>query len=338
VQPASTLPELVEQLGRTHSPFERLKILIRAWSLLRKMTAQERMTVAAQLGLDHADDLVDAIAKRSGTQASPALISLIEKAQVKGTAHLPELIADLRDPGKRAERLRQGAQTLLEEAAAPTPAPPAAPPPIAPQPKAPPPPVAAAAPTPAPPQPPAPPPPVVVAEPPPPPPPAPAEPVPAPKIVEAAPVAPPQPQPAPAPRHAESVGMTVELTSLSSLTARFAALRKYLVQADRLSVEQQRAAIEAFPDGWARRRALLEVLRSGAPASVRDALALIESLSNERDRLWCLGALTDFGPLSTSDREALLAMAASPIGRRRLELRLGGPLKGRERPRRLSSL
>ena len=50
MQPPATLPELVAQLGRTYSPFERLKILARAWGLLRKMTPQERMTVAAQLG------------------------------------------------------------------------------------------------------------------------------------------------------------------------------------------------------------------------------------------------------------------------------------------------
>ncbi|HEY7214538.1 MAG TPA: hypothetical protein VIC28_07905, partial [Thermoanaerobaculia bacterium] len=84
MQPPSTLPELVDQLGRTYSPFERLKIIGRAWALLRKMTPEQRMTVAAQLGLDHADEVVEAIAKRSGQQASPALISLIEKAQVKG--------------------------------------------------------------------------------------------------------------------------------------------------------------------------------------------------------------------------------------------------------------
>src|SRR5262245_46497083 len=86
------------------------------------MTPEQRMTVAAQIGLDHADEVVDAIAKRSGQQASPALISLIEKAQVKGTPHLPELIADLRDPQRRRERLQQGAravETALEGEAAP---------------------------------------------------------------------------------------------------------------------------------------------------------------------------------------------------------------------------
>ena len=123
-QAANTLTELVQQLGTTYSPFERLKILSRAWSLLRKTPPRERLAVAAQLGLDHADEIAEAIAKKSGHEASPALISMIEKAQAQGTAQLPALIADLRDPSRRAERLVQGAQAAVEGAlAAPPPTP-----------------------------------------------------------------------------------------------------------------------------------------------------------------------------------------------------------------------
>ena len=78
----TSLPELIEPLGRTYSPFERLKILGRAWVLLRQMTSEERRLVAIQLGLDNADEVVHAIAERSGKQASPALLSMIERAQV----------------------------------------------------------------------------------------------------------------------------------------------------------------------------------------------------------------------------------------------------------------
>ena len=80
--------------------------------------------------------------------------------------------------------------------------------------------------------------------------------------------------------------------------------------------------MEAFPDGWARRRALVELLRAGNPPVLRDALALLDTLGSERDRLWCLGALAD-RELVTADREALLAAAPSPIARRRLERRMG---------------
>src|SRR5687768_7743719 len=129
----------MDQLGRTFSPYERLKIVARAWALLRQMSPEQRMMVAAQLGFDRADEVVKVIAEKSGTKASPVLMSMIERAQTQGVAHLPELIADLKDPQRRIERLRQGAEAagtaLLEPAKA---APPKPPPPLARQPPAPP--------------------------------------------------------------------------------------------------------------------------------------------------------------------------------------------------------
>ncbi|HSS49697.1 MAG TPA: hypothetical protein VLX28_12195 [Thermoanaerobaculia bacterium] len=303
----ATLPELVQQLGSTYSPFERLKILSRAWHLLRTMTPQERLVVATQLGLDHADDVVEGIARRSGHEASPALISMIEKAQTQGTGHLPALLADLRDPQRRAERLKQGAQAAVEGALAGTPTPKPAPPPPKPAPPSPPPPVEAAPPPPLPEPKPEPPPPVQAAPPPPPPP------------VEEPP---PPPRPEPVARKADNV-LAGKLAEAPSLTRRFHALRRHLREAQGLSQEELHPVLEAFPDGWARRRALLELLRSGTPAGLQDALGLVEALGSERDRAWCLGALVDERPLSARDREALLAAVPTPAARRRLERRLG---------------
>jgi hypothetical protein len=351
VPPApATLSELVDQLGRTYSPFERLKILGRAWGLLRKMSPQERMTIAAQLGLDHADEVVESIAKRSGTQASPALISMIERAQLKGTPHLPQLLADLRDPGKRAERLRQGAAVLegalAGEAAAPNPAVPARPA-ASPQPPPPPPRVAAPPPNPGPLLPmeamPSPPPRIApaVAEPAPPalpepsatPPLQPAPAVPAPPPVVVAPVSPPAPVAAKAPEppaapppkpQPEAAPVPAEEIELPGpLTARFRQLRRSAAGAEGFSASRLRALVEGFPDGWARRRALLELLRAGAAPALRDALSLVEALSSERDRLWCLGALAASRKVSGDDRDAFLAAVTSPTARRRLERRLG---------------
>ena len=311
----NTLPELVQQLGATFSPFERLKILSRAWTLLREMSPEQRMIVATQLGLDHADDLVEAIARRSGHEASPALIAMIEKAQVKGTPHLPELISDLRDPQRRTERLKQGTQAAVQEVLAAVPAPE----PPKPRPA----PVAA-------PVPPSPPPPAPVAmtaapEPPSPPPlpappPAVAPPAPEPPPFQAAPPAKPEPPVRPA----GETPLAGKLAETSSLTARFQVLRRGLAQTRGLSGEALRPVVEAFPDGWARRRALLELLRSGSPAVFRDALGLVETLGSERDRAWCLGALAEDRPLAGPDRDALLAAVASPAARRRLERRVSG--------------
>jgi len=83
------------------------------------------------------------------------------------------------------------------------------------------------------------------------------------------------------------------------------------------------AVLETFPDGWARRRALLELLRAGVPDSLDDAFSLIETLASDRDRLWCLGTLADSREIPEGDREAFLAAASSPAARRRLERRLG---------------
>jgi hypothetical protein len=326
VQPPATLPELVDQLGRTYSPFERLKILGRGWALLRKMTPEQRMIVAAQLGLDHADEVVEAIAKRSGQQASPALISMIEKAQVKGTPHLPELIADLRDPKRRRERLQQGAaavETALAGEAtpgsqwlppgaapaqpleAPRPTPPPSPPPVqaqpVPQPAVPPPPVTTVAPV------------------------QPVEPAAPPPVKPAPEIKPRESAPPPAQRlePARDSALAAQLGTTPALTARFRLLRQNLDETKRMAAAGLGSLLETFPDGWARRRALLELLRTGVPASLDDVFALVETLGSERDRLWCLGALADSRDIPQQDREAFLAAASSPTARRRLERRLG---------------
>ena len=319
----TTLPELVQQLGSTFSPFERLKILSRAWAVVRAMTPQERLVVTSQLGLDHADEVLDAIAKRSGHEAAPVLVAMIERAQMKGTAQLPALIADLRDPRKRTERLRQSAQAVMEEALAggapaapvPEPKPKPAPPAMIATPVAPLAPLAPIAP--------APPPVVLSVAPPEPVPIAPPPPAAAPLVAEPPPP-PKPPPPAPPARRVENDGLAGKLAEVSSLTARFHVLRNHLRDAKGLPADGLRAIVEAFPDGWARRRALVELLRTGAPATLGDALGLLEVLGSERDRLWCLGTLAENRrALNPQDRETLLAAAPSPTARRRLERRLG---------------
>ncbi|HET9213026.1 MAG TPA: hypothetical protein VFR03_21645, partial [Thermoanaerobaculia bacterium] len=162
----------------------------------------------------------------------------------------------------------------------------------------------------APPEPAMPPPPPVQAAPPPPPPP----------VQEPPP--PPKPRPEPIVARGTDGVLAGKLAEAPSLSGRFQALRRHLKEAQGLSGEELRPVLEAFPDGWARRRALLELLRSGAPAGLQDALGLVEALGGERDRAWCLGALADERPLSARDREALLAAVPTPAARRRLEARL----------------
>jgi hypothetical protein len=228
---------------------------------------------------------------------------------MKGTAQLPALLADLRDPRRRSERLSQGALTAVEAALASAPAAPA-PKPV------PPPPAPVAPPVPAPVA--APPEPVPVAPPAPPP-------IVAPPVVEPVVEPPPPPKsppPAPPIRIADGT-LAAKLAEARSLTARFHVLRRHLADANGLPADGLRSIVEAFPDGWARRRALVELLRHGAPAGLGDALGLVAALGSERDRLWCLGTLAEDRALGSQDRETLLAAAPTPTARRRLERRLG---------------
>jgi hypothetical protein len=123
-------------------------------------------------------------------------------------------------------------------------------------------------------------------------------------------------------RTADGGALTGRLAAAPALTARFRLLRRHLDEAKGMSPAGLRTVLEGFPDGWSRRRALLELLRGGIPGSLGDALALIETLGSERDRFWCLGVLADSREIKGGDREALLAAAGSPLARRRLERRL----------------
>ncbi len=290
------------------------------------MTPQERLVVTSQLGLDHADEVLDAIVKRSGHEASPTLVAMIERAQMKGTTHLPALIADLRDPRKRTERLRQGAQAVVEEAlaGAPEPVPAgaeagggrsetgaaghvvAAPvTPVAPVAPAPPPVVLEVAP----------------------------EPVPVRRRLLRRPWLPRlRSRRHPRSRHRRRLPrggwrMTASRGSWPGPRRSppgFTSSGGIWRTTKGLPADGLRSVVEAFPDGWARRRALVELLRNGSPAALGDALGLLEILGSERDRLWCLGTLAENRrALNSQDRETLLAAAPSPTARRRLERRLG---------------
>jgi len=84
------------------------------------------------------------------------------------------------------------------------------------------------------------------------------------------------------------------------------------------SVNTLRELIEAFPDGWARRRALCALLESGIPAETRDALELVSCLGRESDRRWCLGLLARKGDLRGALLSQALDLVDSEYSKRRL--------------------
>lgn len=347
--PNRALLDLILQVREAKSPLARVRVIARAWRTVRALSPKQRYEVAVQLGLDGADDLIEAIASHRGTTPPPELMQAVNEVQKMDPATVKTIAARVRNPQQRAEGIKQGLKAIEDVLAGPEPPAPsrvpkgASPAPPPPAPAAPPtPPVVAkpatswplreapAAPAPAVPPAPKPAPAPVAAPAPAPPAPQPPPPAPAPP----APVTPPPPPvaaapPPPAPEPPREVGAPVRaglaehLGSIPALTTRFRHLRKHLDQVRRLPIAELRGVLEVFPDGWARRRALSELIAEGVPSRAADALSLVDVLQSPRDRAWCLGTLADTRALSPEERSALLQAASTPAGRRRLELRLG---------------
>lgn len=108
-----------------------------------------------------------------------------------------------------------------------------------------------------------------------------------------------------------------------SVLSQLRVLRRELSGFKGSSVATLRELIDAFPDGWARRRALCALLEEGIPADSRDALELVSCLDRDFDRRWCLGLLARRGELRGSILTRALDLVVSPYGRRRLTAAAG---------------
>ncbi|MEX1311900.1 MAG: hypothetical protein AB1Z65_15845 [Candidatus Sulfomarinibacteraceae bacterium] len=83
-------------------------------------------------------------------------------------------------------------------------------------------------------------------------------------------------------------------------------------------VHRLREALEALPEPWARRRALVALIDAGLPDDAGSVLELIEGLDREMDRRWCLSALARRGDLTGADLDRALGLLSSPAARRRV--------------------
>lgn len=333
--PSAQAAELIARLRSARSPLARARVVIGAWRTVRSLSPRDRSDLVTQLGLEGADDLVEVIAAHQGSKPPVELIQAVNQMQKLDPDDLQSVVRRMRDPRRRSAAIQEGLkalETLEANLAGPPPGPPAgftASRPAAPAPPAPPVPAQPA--------------PVTVmpaaswplraATPSPQPQPAPspvaAPAAPAPALAPEPPKpagrpAPVQPAPAAEPAAAAAVraSLAEELAAVPVLTSRFRLLRRRLAAARRLSPAELRGVVEAFEDGWARRRALSELLEAGLPARAADALALVDTLQSPGDRTWCLGTLADSRLLSSEEKAALLQAAPTPAGRRRLGLRL----------------
>ncbi len=318
---------LLNQLRNTSRPVERLRLLARGWRTLRELDSADRLRVAHELGIEGAGALVEQIARRGG--ASPAgLLAALEALRDAGPERLREVVHQLVEPEGRQQLVEEvldraavrdtvplpvaawnappgpdDTEAAIEEPAEPVfleaPAEDAAEVAEPFEPPAPPEPQAAAA--------------------------VPEEPAPAPEPTAPGPTLPLPGEPAEAARRPSAAPLVAELAAAledeASPARRLMHLRDALPELEEATVQQLALLIEAFPEGWVRRRAVQAVLEAGLPRSLADALALADRLTGT-ERLWALTALADRRPLTETDRRALLAAAESPLLARRLRARL----------------
>jgi hypothetical protein len=347
------LETLLRELRSVRSPIQRMRILALGWRTVRRLTPLERKKIASQLGVKGLDAVLEKLG-RKGDGISPAeLLQVLEKADDLDGSKLRRLVGDLRDPERRNNLLRHGLDYVedrlgaeeVEEIDEPSPEKAmertAKPEEIEV-------PVVAPAPRPAPPA-------IeeeeAEGEPPKieaelleseqvghepelpaqelpaaevPPPPRPVVSAPPPAVVEAT-MPPEEPErideetePIAAQDAAPTPG---EKMNALPLTKRFRLLRRLLEGEAAIGIDRAAELLEAFPDGWARRRALLTMLHAGAPSTTGDALELIERLERPADRRWCALALFEARSLSETDSRRLEERFPSRTLSRRLRRR-----------------
>lgn len=76
--------------------------------------------------------------------------------------------------------------------------------------------------------------------------------------------------------------------------------------------------VVSFPDGWPRRRALMDLIRSGVITAPETAVELAATLEREADRRWCLGLVAAGNALKGPALQRALDLVDSAWAKRRL--------------------
>ena len=305
----AALEQLLRELKLAATPIGRVKLLGRAWRVLRRLDPGEMRELATEAGLDRAEGLLERLARSRGKLTPGLVLPLLKKLRGVEARQVDAVVRSLRNPRRRDELLRDGldaVESWLEPA--PVPVSPETPPVVTPH--IPPEPIAveldeeaieeppAAEP--------------VVASPPP---------VVIPRAVVAAPplaAAIEHPPIAtshrePEPQHEqedvrprpEVDDLVTRLAREKMLLRRLRLLRQDLEQLRDADVDTLERVLESFQSGWSRRRALSMLLSAGIPAKLMHAVYLIEQLASPSARRWCTGALLDHRQLTSDERQAL---------------------------------
>ena len=338
---------LLHELQHARSPLAQARVLARAWRTVRELSPTDRRLLARHAGFDGAEDLLEGLSQRKGGLAPAMLLRVLANARGADGSTVSELLAAFRDPQRRDEALSLGAELasdLLAEPREEEPLPeiseaieelqaveesiietpeealaalnalesehgdniePAPEPEPGPE---------------------------MVRDPEPKPEPEPSAPPPLPVVdwsrweegTESR-------RPAPTPRDAirpsvsdagakrfEARAVLEAMGAEQSVFSLLRVLRRELSAFTGSSNDTLRELIEAFPDGWARRRALCALLEAGIPAKARDALELVAGLDRELDRRWCLSLLARRGELRGAVLTRALDLVDSEFSKRRL--------------------
>jgi hypothetical protein len=315
----AALERLLHELKLAATPIGRVKLLGRAWRVLRRLDPGELRVLATEAGLDHAEGLLERLARGRGKLTPGIVLPLLKKLRGVDAHQVDEVVRSMRDPGRRDELMRDGLEAV-EQWLEPTPEP--SPPPSQVSQVAP---VAEA---------------IVAGDD--------SRPVDAPAIepvvstrVERTPVAAPvtvsppvvvasvavaapsppaesETRPVATPRqerkpvtedepHAtpDAEDFLARLSGETQPMRRLRLLREELECLRGADVGTLEGALESFHSGWSRRRALSTLLSAGIPASLMHAVYLIEQLASPGARRWCTGALLDHRQLTPDERHAL---------------------------------
>ncbi len=303
VEPAH-LAALIRQIRGVRSPVARVKLLARAWRFLKKMTPAERSDLSAKIGFGPTEKLLRTLAVTKGRVTPGLLEEAVEQLQHTDGGRIRDLVAGLKDPGRRGKLVREGLdeveRRLAEEeedepepAPQPEPAPEREPEPEPeqkPDPK-----IVSKDVKP------------VLPEQPPPQPPPQRPPTPVPPGWTHRPSAPAtQKEPTPGERaDSDDPSLLRRIAEGATTLQRLRLLTAHVGEARDLGLEDLRELLECFPQGWSRRRALACLLRSELPARAVDAEALIDGLVTATGRRWCASILVESKSMTQGERLSL---------------------------------
>ena len=340
------LTALLHELQNARSPLAQARVLARAWRTVRELSPTDRRLLARHAGFDGAEEILEGLGQRKGGLAPAMLLRVLANARGTDGSTVSELLAAIRDPQRGDEAISLGAELASDLLAEPEPEEPATEigeaieelqaveesiietpeealialnaleservediePSLVPEPET-----------------------EVARDPEPVPesePESKPRPSPPPPIVDWGRWhdAPPSRRPAPTrPSYSDAGATRFEAFAVvgaigaeHSVLSQLRVLRRELSGFTGSSIDTLRELIKAFPDGWARRRALCALLEAGIPAKPRQALELVSCLGRELDRRWCLGILARKGALIGTLMNRALDLVDSDYSKRRL--------------------